>query len=656
MPKGKTGLFSHSTGIQAIRLSLSLALLGGVVAPLLLPQPVPAATLFSGISNISVTDDRRNKVKIEFHADMPFQYRIKVLDDNRIAIKLINAKVSGQLKGPKLNTSYTLLNLVPTKQVQQATLLNPFPGATEEDVIEEMQLHGPGIGLKNVEVIGATPVADVPSVAESQPTAVNTLALSNAPAPGDLIPRYGSQTPAWRSSASDADMSAPAVKTMRLSLQPTPDSAELARKKREETDQPDPKFNVPRRPSQEPAGLTTVKPPEATAPLEPVPARPQPASNKTQVSKPAVQQSARFEKRTGFSTRQPKVGPRGEREDMSTPSTDTPTIVSVDRVPSRSSAANPMPTIISPPSNEVQPPVTAPATAGRLRLNTAAGYAANIPMPANNGILQFPNPSYAGSPAPWNNAQPTAPAKVYHKPLPRYRGGAPPISFTISSTGETVTLAPRGGEPEGPVAALAYAELPPTVRSSTTVRAQSQQLLNQARTLYKQQEYASALEALHKVVSLEPGNPAAYAALGEVYFKQRATQKAKDAYQQACRLAPDGAYHERYAVLLYQAGQTSEAITILQQLLQLQPNRAEAQLMLGTLFQEGGKHHLALPYLKAAARLNPSSPDIQFNLGLAYEMEGQRSLAAEHYQKALQLQPTTADRADLEKALRRVKS
>jgi Flp pilus assembly protein TadD len=239
-------------------------------------------------------------------------------------------------------------------------------------------------------------------------------------------------------------------------------------------------------------------------------------------------------------------------------------------------------------------------------------------------------------------------------PLPRYRGGAPPIqAVTMDKNGKTVMLNPKNaaipefgiGNGDGGQNMLFQAE--PDDGGNRVSR-----LMASALTHYRNSAWDAALKDIHQAMAVESANADLYAAQGEIEIKQGKAAAAALSYQKAVKLVP-GKHDWRYAQILILAGKRQEAISVLERVYRNNPKQAQVAFTLGTLHEELGNTAKALEYLKQAARMHPASSDIQYNLGLAFELSGNREEAELHYRKALVLDPEARDAVQ---ALERVRN
>ena len=102
---------------------------------------------------------------------------------------------------------------------------------------------------------------------------------------------------------------------------------------------------------------------------------------------------------------------------------------------------------------------------------------------------------------------------------------------------------------------------------------------------------------------------------------------------------------ESFAVAIqhHQAGRLQVAEHIYRQILQADPNHADAIHLLGLLAYQVGKHAIAVEYIGRAIRLNGNVAAFHNNMGEAYEALGKVPEAAACCRRALKLKPDYAE-------------
>jgi protein O-GlcNAc transferase len=93
------------------------------------------------------------------------------------------------------------------------------------------------------------------------------------------------------------------------------------------------------------------------------------------------------------------------------------------------------------------------------------------------------------------------------------------------------------------------------------------------------------------------------------------------------------------AIQYHQAGALSQAEYLYRQILQSNPNDADAMHLLGVVAYQVGQPQEAMPYLQRAVEQRPGEAHFHVNLGLAYRALGRLDEALASYRLALRLNP-----------------
>jgi predicted O-linked N-acetylglucosamine transferase (SPINDLY family) len=97
------------------------------------------------------------------------------------------------------------------------------------------------------------------------------------------------------------------------------------------------------------------------------------------------------------------------------------------------------------------------------------------------------------------------------------------------------------------------------------------------------------------------------------------------------------------AVQHHQGGRLQEAEQIYRQILQVEPNQADALHLLGVIASQVGKHEFAVEYIRRAIRLQGNIAAFHNNLGGAYRALHRLSEATDCYRRAVELKPDYAE-------------
>jgi tetratricopeptide (TPR) repeat protein len=627
-------------GVLALSLVglVSLSTLGVFIGPALAnPKTTSTAALFAGISDIQLIKNDRQTLSIHFEADLPFEYRIVPLDDHRIAIRLIQGKISQKLMGAALNEKQRLLNIPSLKGIERVTLLNPFPGMAEqhpinEVQISEIQISGKNIGKKNLIITGAQPADLTPA----GPVAANSISENSIPirtrsarnlAPDESFLRL-SKSPAQlpeevgeKNLVVENNFSPTNFRHIEMQLQPEK-TYENQKPEKQKPLEPDPKWQVPPRPSSSPE-RTVAQERLVIQSRQEIPLSPKQTLPARDAVRPLPQQKSPLQTvaQPGHIQRPPHLTKDGRTEEgrFNSPAISTQPNESVSQELSESPS--------SPDAHFMN--VSSTKT---LAQNQGEHFSPWSSFVRANTIKRNPN--------------------------------APPMEFSIIQTEPTSrrTNIPQKKIPlatnpsDGGILLQAVDATPSVKLAESPILPASKpgivsQALKRALVQSKQGEYQQALLSVQQAKTLSPSEGGIYAAEGEIYLKMGALQKAKAAYEKAYALKPDEMFHERYAVILYQLGQKIEAKNILENLVTLNPQRPEAQLMLGTLCQEMGQSQKALLHLKQAVMMTPESADAQYNLATVWHSIGDTKQALRHYQQALRLSTTPKQQKEVQNVI-----
>jgi len=89
----------------------------------------------------------------------------------------------------------------------------------------------------------------------------------------------------------------------------------------------------------------------------------------------------------------------------------------------------------------------------------------------------------------------------------------------------------------------------------------------------------------------------------------------------------------------FQTGNLQKAEEICKEVLELQPNNADALHLLGLLYYQLKNYDVAIQHIRKALQISPADPDAYYNLGNAFFEKGQIDEVITCYQRALQLDP-----------------
>ena len=156
-----------------------------------------------------------------------------------------------------------------------------------------------------------------------------------------------------------------------------------------------------------------------------------------------------------------------------------------------------------------------------------------------------------------------------------------------------------------------------------------------------------AIEELHRLLALQPGNDDAHRVLGDILLAKGRNEEALDELSKAVELRPD--YWENHRILgraYYQLGRYRDAVRSLKRVTELQPDNSRGFQMLGAAYDKMGNDDQALVYYHRAIELNPDARAYS-NLGTLYYRQGKFAEAAQAYSEAARLEPSPAKHRNL---------
>jgi tetratricopeptide (TPR) repeat protein len=170
------------------------------------------------------------------------------------------------------------------------------------------------------------------------------------------------------------------------------------------------------------------------------------------------------------------------------------------------------------------------------------------------------------------------------------------------------------------------------------------QMFDTAVQLSDKRQYDAAIPAWQKAVSLDPDDPRAHNNLGIALAGSGKVTDAVAEYKKSLALNGNSSQTENnLGSALAQQGQMDEARQHFEDALRINPDNASAEVNLGNaLSAEGGHADEAIALLKNGAEKQPNLPDGQNGLGVALAHAGDLEEATAHLQKAVDLAPQDA--------------
>jgi tetratricopeptide (TPR) repeat protein len=161
--------------------------------------------------------------------------------------------------------------------------------------------------------------------------------------------------------------------------------------------------------------------------------------------------------------------------------------------------------------------------------------------------------------------------------------------------------------------------------------------------LFRQKQYADAIEAYQAYLSVGRRHAAVYRRLGNAYFAQHDATRAVEAYKRGLQL--DGRDYQLHVDLgLAYAGlrDYANATKTLLRTLEVRPDDPLTFANLGVVYLQQGNFPAATASLRRAQLLRNADPVLNYNLGLSLMFERATDQAREQFERALQLKPDFA--------------
>jgi tetratricopeptide (TPR) repeat protein len=170
------------------------------------------------------------------------------------------------------------------------------------------------------------------------------------------------------------------------------------------------------------------------------------------------------------------------------------------------------------------------------------------------------------------------------------------------------------------------------------------QMFDAAVQLSDKRQYDAAIPAWQKAVSLDPEDPRAHNNLGIALAGSGKVTDAVAEYKKSLALNGNSSQTENnLGSALAQQGQLDEAQQHFENALRINPDNASAEVNLGNALSAAGGHaDEAIALLKNGVEKQPNSPDGQNGLGVALAHAGNLEEATAHLQKAVDLAPQDA--------------
>lgn len=172
-------------------------------------------------------------------------------------------------------------------------------------------------------------------------------------------------------------------------------------------------------------------------------------------------------------------------------------------------------------------------------------------------------------------------------------------------------------------------------------------LIGQARNYLDADRVSEALELADKAKELVPNDPDALALIGECHLRNGEIEQAETAIDAALKADEhnERARSLKIAMLLSRAdaglkkGEAEEAMSLLSEILDMDPDNFDALIGAGYAQFALGKPTEAREFLKRASEVRPDSPLPYEGLGAHYQEAGDERMAEQEFLKAIETEP-----------------
>lgn len=148
-----------------------------------------------------------------------------------------------------------------------------------------------------------------------------------------------------------------------------------------------------------------------------------------------------------------------------------------------------------------------------------------------------------------------------------------------------------------------------------------------ARIFLEQKKWAAAKWVLKNALEIAPSHGGLHLAMGHTEKELDLLHDALDSYALAVKFHPTEEAMESYGLLLLKRGQAAKALSILERLVQTQPDNYRNYLHVGNAYMANKMFSEAKKSYLKALELNPEDTDIYLNLALLYYEQKPEGLA-----------------------------
>jgi Flp pilus assembly protein TadD len=214
---------------------------------------------------------------------------------------------------------------------------------------------------------------------------------------------------------------------------------------------------------------------------------------------------------------------------------------------------------------------------------------------------------------------------------------------TAEKRDQEKTMAP--GDEKTPSEESLLSSLPETKKRSVPKpsgiidksNSRAERFYNKGVSYHQQGDIDRAIDSYKRALSFDPGHKPTHMNLATAYMQTGRYKEAERELIYLCALRPlDPKVLFNFGLLLYQTGDHESAETKLTKLLEFDSFHLEANLLLGSIYEERGEVEKALPLYMKAYRINSTDSRVLYKLGRAFDMSKDKENAIKYYRLFLE--------------------
>jgi tetratricopeptide (TPR) repeat protein len=167
--------------------------------------------------------------------------------------------------------------------------------------------------------------------------------------------------------------------------------------------------------------------------------------------------------------------------------------------------------------------------------------------------------------------------------------------------------------------------------------------LKKAMAAHQQNDIAAARSGYENVLSMHPGQPDALYYLGVIEHAEGRLERAVSHMSESFNRAPRAEVGYNLSRVLTQLGKTAEVSRLLQAVLTIEPQHANAAFDLGLLLRNSNQQTEAIKIFRICLASPVHAAGAMMNIGLCHQDIGELDAAREWYIKSLDLRPDHAE-------------